>query len=1277
MTSDILETPPTPRATSQNWLKGIVAILSKTGRTAGTGFVVSAEGLIVTCAHVLSDQIGAEPGDVVTVRFAVNGQEHSATVTAWWRDKASQDVALLSVLAPLPEEAAILPLVRAQHSQGHPFVTFGYHQTAKIEAIHSRGTIRGLVTENGIVRLQLYAHEVSHGFSGAPVWDETLEGVAGIIQQGAKPDSQGRLVETSFATPSETVAALCPHLVLITPFRLPFPRNKAFVGRNEELETLHRLIQRNKATAHTATGLTGMGGMGKTQLAVEYTYRYQNEYPDGIFWLNAANPLTQEFANLGTWFRPDLLGQPLDTQLKAVTHYLHDCPDCLLVLDNLQDSTSLDIPLSMDLIPSQIPSHRLFTSRQHQTDKYPSLNLNVLSELSALQLLLRHRSHILNPGTDYRELETAKQICHTVGYLPLALKVAGAFLGEYPDVDLDGFLVRLNEEGRLATLDEEATLSQRHEWAVGAVLQAQWDTLRDENARLLLRVAGQLPEATQFSTDLLAVLAGVAVESRSGRPAPLGRALRQLETTSLVERLQGETFRLHPLVREFARMKTPAESTLGFQQECVYRLIEAYIHFPTLAFHYARRGIYALQQDIHIALDFHQTGTGVLNVVSDPVYQQLQTLLRLLQREAYSLWPQQAEHIFFQQILYRLTDFDQPTFLKGLMNPGKRPYFSPSWLRRQESRALERTLMGHHSAVNAVAVTPDGTRAVSASWDGTLKVWRLDTGAEERTLVGHTERVYGVAMMPDGIRAISASHDGTLKVWHLDTGAEERTLVGHTGQVRAVAVMPDGVRIISASADRTLRVWHLGTGVVERVLMGHSGAVNSVVVTPDGLRAISASTDQTIKVWNLASGVDEQTFEGHRLWVRSVAVTPDGSRAISASADGTLKVWNLTTGAEEKTLVGHTDQVCGVAVLPGGTRAVSVSSDRMLKIWNLETGETERTLLGHAYGVRGIAVTPDGRKAISACWDGTLKVWVLDIRANDRGMVGHTLGVNAVAMMPDGGRVISASHDRTLRLWHINSGIMEQILADDRGGIHAVAVTPDGTRVILGFRDGSLKVWHLGTGTEERIWLGHGGAINAVTLTPDGNEAISASADGTLKIWHWATGAEKRTLAGHTDQVRAVATTPDGGRAISASADGTLKMWQLATGSEEMMLVGHTDQVRAAAVTPDGARVISASNDHTLKVWCVDTGAEERTLRGHTNFVWAVITTSDGVRAISASADQRIKVWHLDTGEELASIMLDSPLTCVTVSPDGEAIVAGNVVGDMYCLRLVEPSITG
>ncbi len=357
-------------------------------------------------------------------------------------------------------------------------------------------------------------------------------------------------------------------------------------------------------------------------------------------------------------------------------------------------------------------------------------------------------------------------------------------------------------------------------------------------------------------------------------------------------------------------------------------------------------------------------------------------VLRTMTLEVNSLRPWEPDRFrayFAQQIRNRAADLG----IRSLMDTAQRrldslrePRFELLWLARRESSALERTLTGHAEWVGAVAITPDGRRAVSGYDDHTLKVWDLDTGEDLRTLAGHESTVLAVAITPDGRRAVSGSIDNTLKVWDLDPGEDLRTLAGHEAAVRAVAITPDGRRAVSGSDDSTQKVWDLDTGAN---LLTHEGRVGlAVAITPDGRRAVSGLIDNTLKVWELDSGEDLLTLAGHEDWVTAVAITPDGRLAVSGSDDSTLKGWDLGTGEDLGTLAGHEAAVEAVAITPDGRRAVSASLDTTLKVWDLDTGEDLRTLAGHEAAVEAVAITSDGRRAVSGSTDNTLRVWDLE-----------------------------------------------------------------------------------------------------------------------------------------------------------------------------------------------------------------------------------------------------------------------------------------------------------
>jgi GTPase SAR1 family protein len=94
--------------------------------------------------------------------------------------------------------------------------------------------------------------------------------------------------------------------------------------------------------------------------------------------------------------------------------------------------------------------------------------------------------------------------------------------------------------------------------------------------------------------------------------------------------------------------------------------------------------------------------------------------------------------------------------------------------------------------------------------------------------------VWGVACHPDGTYAVSASADGTVRVWDLETSTCQHILRGHTSGVLGVAYHPDGTHAVSASADRTVRVWDLATATCQHILEGHTSGVWGVAYHPDG-----------------------------------------------------------------------------------------------------------------------------------------------------------------------------------------------------------------------------------------------------------------------------------------------------------------------------------------------------------------------------------------------------------------------------------------------------------
>ena len=681
---------------------------------------------------------------------------------------------------------------------------------------------------------------------------------------------------------------------------------------------------------------------------------------------------------------------------------------------------------------------------------------------------------------------------------------------------------------------------------------------------------------------------------------------------------------------------------------------------------------------------------------------------------------------FASQVVGRLVSYHEipavDKFTKRVAEGARRP-----WLRvlhpalDPPGTALIRTLEGHSVNVTSVVVSADGRRVVSASEDGTLKVWDLETGRELRTIQTGTElqmlnfdKISGLAVSEDGRRAVSISEYGTLKVWNLETCRELFTLARHSGPVVGVAVSADGRRAVSASDDQR---WEPSShsGLSKPIRPFGSLDEQGVAMSADGRRAISARSS-TLKVWDLETGRELWSLAGGedselKVWDletgrelqalpadgNRTAMSADGRRAVSASWDETLKVWDLETGRELRTFLRRSSSflISTVGMSADGSRVVSASDDKTLTVWDVESGREIRTLQGFSSLVRGVPVSADARRAVSAEYS-TLKVWDLEtIHVLRTSPVGHSAGVNAVAVSTDGRLAVSASLDNTLKVWDVEKGCELRTLEGHSDSVSDVAVSADGRLAVSASWDKTLKVWDVENGCELCSLEGHSQPVDGVAMCADGRLAVSASRDHTLKVWDLETRRELRTLETRREPravthpspglfstmqspfaVLGVAVSGDGRRAVSAG-EAMLNVWDLETGRalETLACVGTT-----AAVSADGRRVVGGAvtaEGFALKVWDLERGCELRTGAGFSSFHTCVAVSADGKRAVSAPGGRTLQVWDLETGEVLATFTCDDSAYCCAFSAARKLIVAGDADGHVHFLRLEEPKAKG
>jgi WD40 repeat protein len=194
----------------------------------------------------------------------------------------------------------------------------------------------------------------------------------------------------------------------------------------------------------------------------------------------------------------------------------------------------------------------------------------------------------------------------------------------------------------------------------------------------------------------------------------------------------------------------------------------------------------------------------------------------------------------------------------------------------------------------SIAFSPTREHALfSSSADNVPNLWNSETGNEIGTFKGHDNWVYSVTFSPDGDQALSASEDGTMKVWDIENREEMQSFA--VDHIWAAAFSPDNRQLLTGGDDGTLTLWGVENGNQLDSFQGHTSRVYAVAFSTDGSQAVSGDADGTIKVWNLTQGKAIKTFSAHPDIVSAIAFVPNNdNQVLSASYDNTLKLWDLT-----------------------------------------------------------------------------------------------------------------------------------------------------------------------------------------------------------------------------------------------------------------------------------------------------------------------------------------------------------------------------------------------
>ncbi|MBI3926799.1 MAG: protein kinase [Armatimonadetes bacterium] len=583
---------------------------------------------------------------------------------------------------------------------------------------------------------------------------------------------------------------------------------------------------------------------------------------------------------------------------------------------------------------------------------------------------------------------------------------------------------------------------------------------------------------------------------------------------------------------------------------------------------------------------------------------------------------------------------------------------------RLPHNVVHRGLSGHDGLVRAVAVSPDGRRAVSGSTDRSARVWDLSSGACVTELLGHRDHLEAIAITPDGSLALTGARDGEVRLWMLARGAR-LDVWKHSGRITDLEVTADGKYVLVtttgpagprialwALAERSqlferpgravcgrasewllgwsptergtceVAFWELPTGRVIRSFGEHPAPPEAVAASDDG-KWVACAQDGHLHLW--------EADEGHRLVERSLLVTR--ARGHREGAEAGLQFSQLLQEARASLAGGEPfrayQELHQARAVPGYDRdpeAMALMAELL--------GLLPRCELRSAWEIRafrdpagkdfaGILLTRDGTLAAAACGK-AVRLW--DPRSGSclRGFIGHRKQVTCLHLSSDEARLGTGGLDGTARLWDVRTGNSLATFEHD-GAVTDVQLLKDG--VLTCTQEGRVHLWPGEGGGEARRLFARAEGTRILAsrdgqwlLLQEGNR-LSVGSLGARRPWDLAV----------TGNLCALAFLEGQSKVVAATESGQIEVLDLARRRGQGKLSGHRGPVRGVAVTAGAPYAASVSDDWTARLWRVDTCAALGIV-GHPGPLSHVALDQDARYLLTSSQDGWLRLWELDWG---------------------------------------------
>jgi WD40 repeat protein/energy-coupling factor transporter ATP-binding protein EcfA2 len=437
-------------------------------------------------------------------------------------------------------------------------------------------------------------------------------------------------------------------------------------------------------------------------------------------------------------------------------------------------------------------------------------------------------------------------------------------------------------------------------------------------------------------------------------------------------------------------------------------------------------------------------------------------------------------------------------------------------VKRSKTQGHSFRILRHSGAINSAAFSPDGTRIITASADGTAQQWHASSGEPIGETLRHEAPINYAAFNNDGLRSVTASTDGTARVWEERPGKPNGEALTFGRPVRSVVFSNDGRQVLASSwngmtQEWTTQAWDVNSGKSTGKTLTHHGTISPSKISSNSPRGLTASKDGTALVLNNKTGDSKSGALNLEAPIQSATFSRNGRQVLTATwnknaQEWTAQMWDVSGGKPIGRTLLHHGMVNSAAISPNGLRVLIAAEDGTAKVWDIISGkQIGRTLLHHSPVVFAAFGPNDSRWVVTACRDNTARVWDTNIGKRIGSDLNHNGAVLFAAISQNGRRLVTASEDKTAKVWDIGSGGIIGKALHHESSVHFAAISADGGRLATTSWNEAAQAWtaqlwevdsseHIGEAFQ------HHSSILYMAFSPDGRRLVTACDDGTVSV---------------------------------------------------------------------------------------------------------------------------------------------------------------------------------